>query len=160
MMNQKGFSLIELLLVVTILGILLSIAIPNLLSSRRASNEASAIASLRTIHTAQTAYISTSRDNNFGTMSQLYSAKLIDEVLGSGVKSNYSFPNFNIITKTNATPSYYFSTAVPTVSSGVLLTGFRSFAISEAGVVHKRSGAFAPTIDQTTRIFITGSPLN
>ena len=50
--NEKGFSLVELLVVVIIIAIVAAIAIPNLLASRRAANEASAISSLRTIHSA------------------------------------------------------------------------------------------------------------
>jgi prepilin-type N-terminal cleavage/methylation domain-containing protein len=59
MREQKGFSLIELLLVVAVILIIAAIAVPNFLRSRMAANEASAVASLRNIESAQVAYNST-----------------------------------------------------------------------------------------------------
>src|SRR5258708_37560781 len=65
--NEKGFSLVELLVVVIIIAIVAAIAIPNLLASRRAANEASAISSLRTIHSAEATYQATIGGNvNYG----------------------------------------------------------------------------------------------
>ena len=73
--KQKGFSLIELLIVVAIILIIAAIAIPNLIRSKMAANEASAVATLRTINTSEVVYSSTySTAAVFGTLAQLGSA--------------------------------------------------------------------------------------
>jgi type IV pilus assembly protein PilA len=70
--KQKGFSLIELLIVVAIILIIAAIAIPNLIRSKMAANEASAVATLRTINTAEVVYSSTYNNTAvFGTLGQL-----------------------------------------------------------------------------------------
>jgi prepilin-type N-terminal cleavage/methylation domain-containing protein len=106
--KQMGFSLIELLVVVSVILIVAAIAIPNLLRSRSAANEASAVASVRSINTSQVVYQSTYGPGFAPTLSALSdggvaancvppapatatSACLLDSALASGIKSGYTF---------------------------------------------------------------------
>jgi prepilin-type N-terminal cleavage/methylation domain-containing protein len=99
--DHRGFSLIELLIVVAIILIIAAIAIPNLLRSRIAANQASAIASCRVINTAEVTYDSSYGAGFSSTLEQLgppasgpvgpSAAGLIDSVLANRVKSGYSF---------------------------------------------------------------------
>ena len=118
MAGSRGFSLIELLMVVSVIGLLAALAVPNLVQSKKAANEASAIAAIRELTTAQMTYAATVGSGSFGSMASLQDAGFIDSGLGSGTKDGYNYT----VTATGSTA--FTLTAVP-ISSG--LTGERAF---------------------------------
>jgi prepilin-type N-terminal cleavage/methylation domain-containing protein len=135
--KQKGFSLIELLIVVAIILIIAAIAIPNLLRAKIAANQASAVGSLRTLNTACIAF-STSYGQFPGALTNLgpvgsggtassSSADLIDSVLSAGTKSGYVF-SFTA----GASNQSYSITAKPITAA---TTGQNMYYTDQSGVI-------------------------
>jgi len=168
-MKEKGFTLIELMIVVAIIAIIAAIAIPNLMRARLAANESSAIAGLRTISSAQETFRSsgsldadTDGLGEYGALLQLAGVSTVngnppvdppflDNQIGAGSKSGYTFGCFvglsglscgvtAITNATNAMEISYYATAWPVSYSR---SGNRTFVIDASGVIRQSDFAGA-----------------
>jgi type IV pilus assembly protein PilA len=125
----QGFTLLELLLVLAIILLLASIAVPNLMKARRAANEASAVSTLKLIAGGQLVYRQT--QGQYTTLASLNQESIVDNLVGSGVKSGYIFES----SPGTSPADEYTATATPSVPAGVAASGVRYFFIMQDHVL-------------------------
>jgi type IV pilus assembly protein PilA len=146
--NQRGFSLIELLIVVAIILIIAAITIPNLLRARMSANEASAVSSIHAINTAEITYTTMFPTVGYaaallnlgpgGGCNSPVNACIIDAVLAGGMKSGYTF---TYVQDASSVPSPGYTVNVDPITRSI--TGQRSFYSDQTMATHYNQTAIA-----------------
>jgi prepilin-type N-terminal cleavage/methylation domain-containing protein len=153
--RQRGFSLIELLIVVAIIGIIAAIAIPNLLKSQQAARETAAIKELQTIREAEVMYSITKGHRKYTDLATLGANGHLDSALASGRKGGYLYEAIAL----DAEGSAMFDATAKPEKEGTFGTGNRSYYTNETMVVYEQDGGTPPSATPEDRIPKDGKPI-
>jgi prepilin-type N-terminal cleavage/methylation domain-containing protein len=152
---NRGFTLIEVLIVIALMGVLAALSAPFLIAAKKASNEASAIGSMKAINSAQAAYSSTCGGNYYTTnIATLIGAGYISPDIALMPKSGFRVTMVSGVAGTPGAPdcagrpteTAYYTSAVPAGPDA----GRRGFATNQTGVVWEDTSGAAPTEPFTT----------
>jgi len=154
--KQRGFSLIELLIVVAIIGIIAAIAIPNLIKSQQAAHETAALTEVQTIGKQQVLYSITKGHSKFADLATLGSLNYVDSNMATGNKGGYVFATTPI--NADGMPAMFDTTAHPS-AVGNFGTGNRSYYSNETMVVFEADGITPPTATPQDRVPKDGTPI-
>ena len=136
--NQRGFSLIELMIVIAIIGILIGVGIAGYRSAIKAANEAAAVKTLRSIAEQQMLYFNSRQRSAFGTFEEMRKAELLDSRFNgtSPVVDGYVY-TMKVIPKSTSTQAGYTINADPQVPTGVSATGTNFYYVdSDTNIIH------------------------
>ena len=155
--RQRGFSLIELLIVVAIIGIIAAIAVPKLLVAQQAARETAAFTEVQTLGKSQILYSATRGRGKYGDLAALGTQGLVDTTLASGNKGGYIFATTPI--DLEGMRPMFDTTAKPS-SIGTFGTGNRCYYSNEAllNTVYEADGDQPPTATPQDRLPKNGTP--
>jgi prepilin-type N-terminal cleavage/methylation domain-containing protein len=147
--SQRGFSLIELMIVIAIIGILIAVGVTGWKAAVKAANEAAAIKTLRTVAEQQMLYYNAHQRSSFGTFDEMLGEKLLDSRFAgtTPVVDGYVY-NMRVVAKSTTNPAGWAVNADPQVTDGVGATGKNHFYLdADSNTIHVNSTQPATAAD-------------